>query len=314
MNTNLIPKQSVIIVGFSGGPDSLYLLNELCKLRASHSITLIAAHLNHEWRLDAAQDELWCKEYCNIIGVDFISEKISKLDVKYKANGSKESAARYYRRFFLESIAKKYANSFIALGHHLDDQIETFFIRLARGTTLAGIGSIKEQDGIYIRPLLSISKETILKKLAQNNHSFLIDSTNKDVTFLRNHIRAKIIPELKIVDSRFIKNIERSINSFQESYEAFASITAKIHATMIEDGFINLEQFLAQPAAIKKEILSKELILHGCNVVQSDSLFNEIIRFLKYGQQKQHLVHQSCQIVKNKTNFTVTNPTKNNSL
>ena len=68
--------------------------------------------------------------------------------------GSREGDARLYRRYFLESCAQKYSHSFIALGHHLDDQIETFFIRLARGTTAAGIGCMKEQDGISsIRPL-----------------------------------------------------------------------------------------------------------------------------------------------------------------
>lgn len=309
MNTNIIPKKSTVIVGFSGGPDSVYLLEQIYELRSTHGITVIAAHLDHEWRANSSEDRDWCKKYCEEKQIPFVSEKISNLLVDPPKTGSKEASARFYRRFFLEAVANKYDNSLVALGHHLDDQIETFFIRLARGTTLAGIGCIKTQDGIYIRPLLSIAKKEILDYLTQRNIPFLIDPTNTDKTILRNHIRANLIPELEKIDPRFIPNIERTINHLQGAYQAFKSATKKIYLEMLENGWINTEQFLDQPNPIKEEIISKILIFKGCKVTQSNSLLAEIIRFLKNGKSKEHLLHPTCKIKKNKGRFSIINPT-----
>lgn len=314
MNIDIIPKQSTLVIGFSGGPDSVYLIEKLYTLRSTHQIKIVAAHLDHEWRTNSAKDTEWCKKYCEQKNIDFVSAKISEFSFSTPKTGSKEATARLYRRFFLESVAKKYTNNFITLGHHRDDQIETFFIRLARGTTLAGIGCIKAKDGKYIRPLLTTSKKEIVTFLNEKNIEFLVDPTNTDQTILRNHIRAKLIPELQTIDSRFVKNIERTITQLQNSYQAFESITEKIYTEMIENGFIKTKQFLTLPSSIKNEIISKILISTGCKVTQSNNLFNEIVRFLENKKSKEHLLHPTCKIRKNETGFAITNPAQQSTL
>lgn len=308
MNLKIIPQNSTIIVGFSGGPDSVYLLEKLYDIQTDYNLTIVAAHLDHEWRAESLQDTAWCKAYCNDKQIQFISKKISELPIDQPKTGSKEACARIYRRFFLESIAKQYSNSLIALGHHRDDQIETFFIRLARGTTAAGLGCMKSQDGKYIRPLLEISKEDILSFLEKNSIDFLIDPTNTDMAMLRNHIRAKLIPQLTVIDPRFIKNIEKTILHLQNSYNAFKSVTVKILENISTNNFISIKKFLALQDSIKDEIISKLLIQEQCKITQSGRLFKEIIRFLSHGTQRRHLLHPTCEIIKIKDQFKILNP------
>ena len=130
MNISIIPKQSTVIVGFSGGPDSVYLLEQIYNLQSTLNIKIIAAHLDNEWRANSTKEMNWCKKYCEKKQITFISKKISELTIDPPKTRSKEASARFYRRFFLDSVAKENPHSFIALGHHLDDQIETFFIRI----------------------------------------------------------------------------------------------------------------------------------------------------------------------------------------
>ena len=130
---NLINSQQTIVVGFSGGPDSRLLLEWLLWYTKDNN-RIIAAHLNHQWRSDADTEERDCFTMAEKLGITFISKKISEYHNHIRYNGSKEAFARLARRMFLENIAQE-NNGIIALGHHQDDQIETFFIRLARGTT-----------------------------------------------------------------------------------------------------------------------------------------------------------------------------------
>ncbi len=308
LNKNIIPQKSTIIVGFSGGPDSVYLLEKLLEIQKEFELTIIAAHLDHEWRTDSAQDLLWCQNYCNQKQIPFVSKKISELMLEKSLTGSKEAAARIYRRFFLQSVAAEYSPALIALGHHRDDQIETFFIRLARGTTLAGLGCMQQQKENYIRPLLKISKQEILNYLEQNHITFLTDSTNSDHAFLRNHIRAKITGQLEAIDARFIKNIEKTITHLQQTYKTFEDLVKSDQEKITQNGRISTKEFLKLQDPIKDEIISKIFIKERCKVTQSNSLFKEIVRFLQHSKQHSHLIHPTCKIIKKQNFFQIVNP------
>src|SRR5579859_4278080 len=138
-NNHLIPDNHKIVVGLSGGPDSIFLLHLLADIRTQKNITLIAAHLDHQWRSNSAEDVIFCKKACDDLGIPFVSAQASDLSVAIKPNGSKEEVGRKLRRAFLESVAQQHNAHAIALAHHLQDQEETFLIRLIRGTTLSGL-------------------------------------------------------------------------------------------------------------------------------------------------------------------------------
>lgn len=175
---NLFKQNDKIIVGLSGGPDSVFLLHFLLHIKNEYNLELIAAHLDHQWRDNSNIDAKFCADLCANLNVTFISEKAENLTPSKKFNGSKEEFARNLRRSFFENLLKKFEANSIALAHQKDDQIETFFLRLYRGTSLAGLTGIKIKNENYIRPLLNTNKSEILDMLHANNIKYVIDPTN----------------------------------------------------------------------------------------------------------------------------------------
>ncbi|HSW76639.1 MAG TPA: tRNA lysidine(34) synthetase TilS [Candidatus Saccharimonadales bacterium] len=302
--SNLIPHNATIIVGFSGGPDSVCLLIFLNNLKTSHNLTLIAAHLDHEWRPESSQDALWCMQFCKKLNITFVSKKLSELDFVAKSNGSKEEMARKARRHFFEQCAQQFQASHIALAHHQDDQIETFFIRLTRGSSVAGLGCMRTHDGLYIRPLLSIKKQEILDYLAENAISFLIDSTNDDLCFLRNRIRKNLTPILHSIDPRLQNNIISCIDRMQKTDDFLEQLTQETVQQLKTDHGINQHVFLKLPEVLQQRILITLLIEHKIPCNPSTALFQEIIRFLRSNKHQQHQIHPKCTIIKQKNCFS----------
>ena len=214
---NLIPDKSTIVLGLSGGPDSVFLFHLLAPLHQKKLIKLVVAHLDHEWRPDSDQDIIFCKQMAKKFDCHFVTKKMSDSETSIKFNGSKEEYARKMRRYFLQSVAQEYQANAIALGHHLQDQQETFFIRLIRGAGLTGLCAIQPKNGLYIRPLLQANKQDMIDYLDEQGIGYLTDSTNTSDDFLRNRIRKHILPSLQQCDNRFSKNFQRTITQLQET-------------------------------------------------------------------------------------------------
>src|SRR3990167_462563 len=165
LNKLNLPPHQTIILGLSGGSDSVALLHLLAQKKNKFKYNLLAAHLDHEWRTNSKQDVLFCQELCNKLDLKLIYEQASNLNYKPKITGSKEDLGRQFRLYFFNKVAQDYQAKYIILAHHLDDQIETFMIRLIRGSTITGLSCMQTQTVIYLRPLLDISKSEILNYL-----------------------------------------------------------------------------------------------------------------------------------------------------
>jgi len=300
----LIPPESSIIIGLSGGPDSIFLLHLLHSLQKERNLKLIAAHLDHEWRLDSAKDVEFCREATKKLGIEFACAKISELGLDLKFEGSQEELARRYRRYFLEQIKKKYNADLIALGQHLQDQEETFFIRLIRGTTLSGLIGIKPQQGVYVRPLLETNKKDILDYLDKNKIAYLTDPTNVEESFLRNRIRLKVLPALQECDNRFNQNFLRTLHNLQETEAFLTKLTEKTFEEISEekDGtfYIDLNSFFNLDPFLQPRILMHWLIQQQVPFVPTEKFLDEIMRYLKEGKQKEHQIHETWSIKKEK--------------
>ena len=305
----VIANNSTILVGFSGGPDSVYLLIHLLKAVKEHKTTnIIALHLDHEWRLESKQDAIWCQDFCAKHNVTFVTKKASEINSTAKYNGSKEELGRKLRRQFFEQEAAKHDNSYIALAHHQDDQLETFFIRLARGTSLSGLTGIKEVTGKYIRPLLHMRKQEILTFLQDNNISYLEDKTNEDMSFLRNRIRHQLVPVLENVDDRLSTHIISTMQQFQK-IDTFLDITTQntIQTITVEKTPLSLDtkQFLNLDIILQQRITLSLLINAQATFTPSKALFSEVIRFLKTGKSTQHTIHKTYQVTKDANSFSI---------
>ena len=299
---NLINEGSTIIIGLSGGPDSVALLSVLKKLQPQYNLQLIAAHLDHQWRTDSAQDVTFCKNLADKLDVTFITAKAEDINLpplkRKKASGSQEELGRLLRRSFFEGLAEHNA---IALGHHYNDQQETFFLRMIRGASIAGLAAMKPRQGIYIRPLLDCTKQELLDYLTAENLNYLEDETNKDPKYLRNAIRHQVIPVLKDCDARFDASFHRTLKNIQSTdayieritQDTFSTITTQSQDTL----HLNKEQFLATDPFLHHRLLVTWLCKEQVPFTPTTAFFNEIMRFMN-NQGKEHKVHTSWKLVK----------------
>jgi len=193
-----VRRGSSILVGLSGGADSVALSRALLDLRERLSFRIIAAHLNHRIRGDEAdRDEDFVRSMCARLGVELIVERAEGLDTSI-STANLEERARDARREFLLRVADRVQADFVALGHHRDDQAETVLMRLMRGAGAAGMAAMAERGpGRLIRPMLLLSRAEIRDYLAARAIPFVEDSSNASRDILRNRIRADLLPMLE---------------------------------------------------------------------------------------------------------------------
>jgi len=209
---NLLSKADIILVAFSGGPDSTALLLALHKLSKKFKFRLKACYINHNIRPQAVKKEIeFCRELCDKLKVPFI---LVDADIPRYARESKlslEEAGRAFRLEALPKIARDENCNKIALGHHLDDAVETVLFRLFRGTGPGGLNPVKPLSGIFIRPLYNFTKSEIEGWLKKKKIKYMIDRTNLQSDYSRNYIRNKIIP---VIEKHFGPMYRRSIETF----------------------------------------------------------------------------------------------------
>ncbi|KKP28190.1 MAG: tRNA(Ile)-lysidine synthase [candidate division TM6 bacterium GW2011_GWF2_30_66] len=304
----LIQDKSKIVLGLSGGPDSVFLLHILSKLKQEGLIQeIIAAHLDHGWREESAKEAKFCLELAKKYNITCEVRKLSELELNLKFEGSKEDLGRKARRHLFELIKEKYNYDLIALAHHAQDQEETFFIRLIRGTSLSGLTSIKPKSGDYIRPLLEINKQEILEFLNSHGILYVTDPSNISHEFLRNRIRELVIPALKKCDARFEQNFKITINRLQETEffleqltkEKFNEISTEISGIF----YLNLNQLFKLHNIMLYRVLIYWLIKQNVKFPTGQSFLDEIIKFLAQPESqgpKEHALYQNWSIIKKK--------------
>lgn len=307
-SNNLLEPNSKILVGLSGGPDSVFLIHILKSLQQEYKINLIAAHLDHQWRLDSYKDVDFCIQLCLKLSIPLITAQASQITLKKKTK-SLEEKGRLLRRAFFDKIAQEQECKAIALAHHLDDQQETFFIRLIRGSTISGLVGIKPKNGIYIRPLLSIFKQEILTYLNHSKINYLTDETNNSIDFLRNRIRKEVIPALRHCDSRFDYNFNKTISHITQTEDFLCRLTEEhfhnISYKRENKVYLNIEKFLETDLFLQKRILIIWLCSYTINFNLSESLLKEITRFFKNTQSKEHSLSINWKIIKNKNKAAI---------
>jgi len=306
----LIERNQKIVVGLSGGPDSVFLLYFLASLQSTHNITLIAAHLNHEWRPESSQEQQDCQALAHALHIPFVTTKRSELSASFKHNGSQEEYGRKLRRYFFEKVLNEHNADSIALAHHAQDQEETFFIRLIRGSSLTGLTAIKAKNGHYIRPLLETHKTDILDWLHKQNILYATDKTNDLPDYLRNRIRIEVLPALRKCDERFEINFLTTLNRLKSTELFLERLTQKtfdeISSTDHNQRIINIPQLLNTDEALHHRIVLHWLITENVSFPLSQAFFDEIIRFLKTPHGGTHSIHQNWSLIKKqKTAFLV---------
>lgn len=194
---SLLPAGSRVLVGLSGGSDSVALTLLLLEL-AEHGGFSVAslAHLNHRIRPEAERDEAFCRAFAATLMLPIAVDTVDVPGYASQHRLSLEDAARRIRYDFLERAAAAGGATAIAVGHTQDDQAETFLLKLTRGAGLTGLAGIYPRRGAVVRPLLDVSRADLKAYLAARGQAWVEDESNSELTNPRNRMRHLVLPEL----------------------------------------------------------------------------------------------------------------------
>jgi tRNA(Ile)-lysidine synthase len=193
----LLPAGARVVVGLSGGSDSVALTRLLLELAEHGDFTVSGvAHLNHRLRSSADRDETFCRQFAAKVSLPILVEEADVRAFAAANRLSTEDAARRLRYDFLERSASAFRADRIAVGHTQDDQAETLLLKLIRGAGLTGLAGIYPRRDSVIRPLLDVSRAALRGYLAAAGETWSEDESNADLDNPRNRIRHNVIPEL----------------------------------------------------------------------------------------------------------------------
>jgi tRNA(Ile)-lysidine synthase len=254
-----------VLVGVSGGPDSVALLHGLFELRDELSIELVIAHLNHSARGDESdRDAEFVENLGNALQLKTLIEKVDVAAHQETSKSSFQEAARHLRlEFFQRAMGQVNANK-IALGHTLDDQAETVLINLLRGSGLKGIGGMNPVRLPYIRPLFYCSRSEVVDFLNGKKIPCCNDSSNEKTDYLRNRIRLELIPFLqerynpRIKENLFeASGIFRAENDYLKNLEDHEFERAVLVSETNETLNMDVNYVTELPLALKRRLVRK---------------------------------------------------------
>lgn len=224
---NLIEKGDNIVIGVSGGPDSICLLHILYSLKEKLDFNIVVAHINHMLRKEADMETEYVKEFCKNLNIQCF---VKKEDIEKKSKKEKigtEEAGRNVRYEFFEEVLKKVGANKIATAHNSNDKAETVVMNILRGSGISGLKGIEAiRDGKYIRPLIETERTEIEAYCEEHNLNPKFDKTNKENIYKRNKIRNELIPYIqKEFNPNFLKTINRLSEVATEENEYLNKIT-----------------------------------------------------------------------------------------
>ena len=207
---NMIKEGDKVVIGVSGGPDSITLLNVLNKFKEKLNIKIYVAHINHSIRKEADEETEYVREFCKKKGVEFFFKKIDVEQEAKKLKIGTEEAGRNIRYAFFEEVAKKVGANKIATAHNSNDNAETVLMNIIRGTSISGLKGIeKMRDNKFIRPLIETTRDKIEEYCKIENLNPRYDKSNKENVYTRNKVRNLLIP---YIQKEFNPNIIEGIN------------------------------------------------------------------------------------------------------
>jgi len=293
----MIERGDRVIVGVSGGADSMALLSVLDRLRNDLAFDLVVAHLNHGLRgREADEDAIFVKKAADAAGLPFFDKKLDIEAISKQKRLSLEDAARQERYLFFHDLLRRLPADRIALGHQRHDQTETVLLNFLRGAGSRGLrGILPVRDHVLIRPFLNITRHEILTYLDREKIAYREDESNRSDLFLRNRIRHDLLPSLKHYNARIEERLYdlaetmRTENDFLEAETAivlkrwFGESHSEAMGVNISD-FLNLHGAI-QRRAVKTILENRSPEQNGINQVHVDA----VIRLFKNGHVGQKL-------------------------
>jgi tRNA(Ile)-lysidine synthase len=266
----LLQSSQRLVTGISGGPDSTCLLDLLNQ--AGYEV--IVAHLNHELRPEADDEEARLRDYASRLGIEFVSHKVDVRAYSVSNRTSLEEAARDARYRFLFDVAARTGSAAVAVGHNADDQVETVLMHLLRGSGLSGLRGMEpcllpnpwSAEIPLVRPLLGVRRTEIMEYLAVRGLPYETDESNADTSYYRNRLRHELIPFLESYNPEISQSILRMAELLRGEHsvvEAAVDAASRLCNFQTGDGYVRMsaKAFGEQLLAIRRSLLRRAI---GC--------------------------------------------------
>ena len=253
---SMIEEGDTVLLGLSGGADSVCLFHLLLELQKKIPFSLHACHFHHGIRGDEADgDEAFVKELCEKNNVPFHLKRANVPDEAKISGESVEECARRLRYGFFEELCLKYGITRIAVAHNLSDRSETLLFNLARGSGISGLRSIPPKRDKIIRPLIDCTKDEILEYCEKHGYEFRTDSTNFNTDYARNYIRHRVLPSLRELSPVFDRSVATLCENLMELEDMVDSQAEAFLSESCQNGRVNREKLKKiHPFAAKRAI------------------------------------------------------------
>jgi len=248
-----LPEHCSILIGLSGGVDSVVLLHIMSRLAVQHSCKISALHVNHGISSQADKWAEFCREYCTSLSIPL---HIQKINIETLRHHGVEAAARKLR---YQAFAEQNCDV-VALAHHTDDQVETVLLQLLRGAGVRGASAmpanIQHETGLNIvRPLLSFTQQDILDYASEQSLSWVEDDSNADDHYPRNFLRHRVLPTLEEKFPAYRRTLSRSAQNFAEAATLLDELAGIDAQQVIQNGMINILELRKLDQARAKNLL-----------------------------------------------------------
>jgi tRNA(Ile)-lysidine synthase len=274
---SLISPEEIVVVGVSGGADSVCLLHVLAKWQKGLGIKLHVAHLNHQLRgVESEADTEYVSNLAGSLGIPITIDRQDVTAYRIERNSSVEEAARELRYAFLARVAREVGTSRIAIGHTRDDQVETILMHILRGTGITGLCGLapcspmaydsqgmslraKRSNLLVIRPLLDITREETTRYCQEHQLDPRIDSSNRSLSFFRNRLRLQLLPLLRqynpSVDQALLRlaDIAKEDNAFIE--QQASGLWNEVARQENNAIYLDRKQIASLPIALQRQLL-----------------------------------------------------------
>lgn len=264
----MLEKDDTVVVGLSGGADSVCLLHSLLSLREKYNLTVVAAHINHGIRGDEAKrDEDFCIALCKKLKTDIRVFHADIPELSKQRKLGEEECGRVVRYEFFKSVAGEKGK--IATAHNLNDNAETVLLNITRGTGNRGMCGIPAVRDNIIRPLLETSRQEIEQYCMENGLDYVTDSTNLSCDYSRNKIRNGVMPVLREINPSVINAFARLIAASNEDENYFVKAVEGIYPVCVKDDKIIENELSVLDRAIKTRVIALFLKQHTSSDVSS---------------------------------------------
>ena len=285
---NLIEENDKVVIGVSGGPDSICLLHLLYSIKKELEFEIVVAHINHQIRKVADSETEYVKDFCKNLGIECFVKKENILELAKEQKKGTEEVGRQVRYDFFEEVAQKAEANKIATAHNANDRAETVILNILRGSGISGLKGIEAmRDNKYIRPLIFTKREKIEEYCQENNLNPKIDESNMENIYNRNKVRNIIIP---YIEKEFNQNIIQTINRLSdvatEENEFLQKLTEEQYnaiSTIENDTIIlDLKKFNKLELVIKRRLILYTIneAIHTTNGIEKVNI-DDIIKLCK---------------------------------